>query len=414
MSTRFTTTRSTLAPLALVLGLCGAMAGCSGSGAHVREGARLGQQRLAAVKSGVELQMAQQQFLAGDLDKARRTTEGVLAVNPEFAKAHLLYGRILLEQSDLEGARAAFVEAQRLDADEADARYYQGIVYERFSQPDNAMTEYRAAMTIEPANAQYVVAAGEMLVQAGRLDEAEALMNDQKDSLAHSAAVRQTLGRIAMMRGEHAKAAQYFNETRLLAPDDRNVLEDLVRAQAAAKQWSDAEFNASVLMRSKGYEQRRDLMHIRAQALLNLNRLTDARGVLTKLTEGDEGERDIAAWTALGKVCVALRDWGRVRMVAGRMINLAPDRAEGYLLNAMALRDAGEQLAALRRLDQALERRPDDADALVLKALTLQDLGRFDGARQSLERALEVHPDNQRAAQLLQTMTQTATVPTDK
>jgi len=414
MSRTTATTRLHSASTCAVLGLAALLlGGCQSSGQHVKQGIKEGQLRLAAVKSGVELQMAQQQFLAGDLEKARRTTEGVLTINPEYGKAFLLYGRVLVEQGDLEGARTAFLEAQRLSPEMADAHYYLGIVFERFSQPANAMTEYQAAMAIEPGNAQYVVAAGEMLVQGGQFDEAETLLLSQKDSLAHSAAIRQTLGRLAMVRNQPAKAARYFDETRLLAPDDQAVLEDLVRAQVAAKQWADAEFNASVLMRTKANADRRDLLAIRAHSLTMLGRFGEARALLVKLTEGEEGSRDLSSWVTLGKVAANLRDWGRVRLAAGRIVALAPDHADGYALSGMALREAGENIAALRRFDQAIERAPQDADLQVYKALTLQDLGRADAARICVQRALEIQPDNTRAASLLQVLTQTASVPTE-
>lgn len=414
MSRTTATTRLHSASAFAVLGLAALLlGGCQGSGQHVKQGIKEGQQRLAAVKSGVELQMAQQQFLAGDLEKARRTTEGVLTVNPEYGKAHLLYGRVLVEQGDLEGARTAFLEAQRLSPEEADAHYYLGIVFERFSQPANAMTEYQAAMALEPSNAQYVVAAGEMLVQGGQLDEAETLLLSQKDSLAHSAAIRQTLGRLAMVRNEPAKAARYFDETRLLAPDDQAVLEDLVRAQVAAKQWTDAEFNASILMRTKANADRRDLLTTRAHSLTMLGRFGEARTLLVKLTEGEEGSRDLSSWVALGKVSANLRDWGRVRLAAGRIVALAPEHADGYALSGMALREAGENIGALRRFDQAIERAPQDADLQVYKALTLQDLGRPDAARICVQKALEIQPDNSHAASLMMVLTQTASVPTE-
>ena len=62
---------SSIAP-ALVLGLAAATAlsGCSGHGRSTSEGLTLAHQRMAQIKSATQWEMANESYMAGDLDRA--------------------------------------------------------------------------------------------------------------------------------------------------------------------------------------------------------------------------------------------------------------------------------------------------------------------------------------------------------
>lgn len=379
--------------LALAAGSLVQLAGCAaGHGEHTSKAAQEGALKMSSVKSGVEYQIAHEQFMNGMLDKASRTIDGAIALNPKVAKSHVLRGRIMIERGELESARASLLQAEDLDASCVEAQYYLGIVHERFSQPEEALVRYTKAVALDPANAQYVVAAAEMMVQAKRYSDAETLIAMRSDSLANNAAVRQTAGHIALLQNQYDKAAELFSQARLLAPDDPSVVEDLVRAQMAAKRYADAEFNISVLMRDKANADRRDLKHWRAECLVALERLTDARAILDQLTAGDAGQADVQAWLAQGRVAAALGDQNRLRIAAQRVIALAPKRSDGYLMRALHLRAAGEFTGALAATDAAISVDEDAATPRLLRALILKDLGRDEEASKAVSQVLEISP----------------------
>jgi tetratricopeptide (TPR) repeat protein len=399
-------TRRSRSPLALpfvVLGLCaaGLVAGCSGQGDSNRQHVSAAKERMEALKGGVEYQMAMEQFMAGELEKALRSVDKAIVLMEESSKAQVLRGRILIERGDLEPARVALLRAEELDPESAEAQYYLGIVHERFSQPAEALARHEKALAIEPRNAQYVIATAEMLIAAQRLDEADALLNDQKDALAHNSAIRQCQGQLAMLRSDYNRAVDCFVQARLLAPDDAAVLEDLARAQFAARRFSDAEFTLSTLLRQKGFEKRQDVQQLRAQCFANLERYVEARSILQKITESETGSNDLSAWITLGKVCAALNDWGHVRVASTRVIAIAPERSEGYMLKAMQQRAAGDRNGALATLDKAARYAPTDAAPLVLKSLVQLDLNRRDDARKSAAAAVERSPADRDAQALL-------------
>jgi tetratricopeptide (TPR) repeat protein len=408
METRMRTTMTTLAAgLALVL-----LAGCNaGHGGYTSEQLSKANLKMQGIKSANEYQQAQQAYLAGDLNKANKLIDRAITLNPSVAISHVLKGRILLERSDLEGALESFQRASACDPKNVEARYYAGIVYERFQQSDKALEQYQAAAEMEPSNPQYVVAAAEMLVDLDRIDEAEQYLNSRSSAFEHNAGVRQTLGHIAMLKGDPKKAVDLFNQARLFAPDDPIILEDLIHAQIITGQFAEAEFNLSRLLKSPTNKDRRDLRHLHAACLMRLDRPLEARELLIGLTGDDAGQKDVEGWIELGNVSYTLKDQNRLRMAATRAIALAPERPEGYTLRALWQRRGGDLRGALDSLSKAIEHRGHDTDPLLLRGMVLQELGRAQEAQAAFAAVLQDDPNSTEAREALDRARRMATVP---
>lgn len=369
------------------------LAGCQGHGEYTKEHIKDSQEKLAQMKSGTEWQMAQQQFLAGDLDKARKTIDKSLSLNDQVPKSHVLKGRILMEQGQLENARQCFLEAEKLDPTCVDAQYYMGIVHERFNQPEEALLRYTNAMGLDAANAQYVICAGDMMVQVGKLEEAKAFLLERRSNFEYNGAIRQSLGHIAVLQQQYPLAADYFSEALLLSPDDLTVTEDLARAQYSAQRFADAEVNLGKLLASERYATRRDIRHLQAKCMIASDRPVEARQVLVQLTSDPQGAADVDAWVDLGSASYILSDKVRLRNVASRLVTMAPQRHEGYMYKAMVQRIDGDLNAALASLELAAARTTTDSTPLLLMGMIEQDRGNVEAAKRSYAAATKIDPN---------------------
>lgn len=400
-----------LAPAAVL-----AITGCAGHGDYTQAHVNAAADRMSQLKSGTEWQMAQQQFLSGELDKSLKTVDRSIALNDKVPKSHLLRGRILVEKGRLEEARKSFLNAETLDPSFVDTQYYLGIVHERFNDPEEALVRYQRAMQLDPTNPQYVVAASEMLVNIGKIDDAERMLQQHQSGFQYNAAIRQSLGHIAVMRGDAAKAVTLFSEAQLLAPDDLTIVEDLLRAQINNGEFVDAEYNVSKLLENDQYKERRDLRLIHARCLLNIDRPVEARSILIELTNTAQGAHDFETWIDLGQTCIVLDDRVRLKGVASRLVATAPERYEGHLFRAMYFKMEDNLPSALDAADAAVARSPVDANPLMLKGLILQAQGKKKDAQQAFAAAVQLEPNRQAAQQLLAaSMRETtfATVETD-
>ncbi|MGH7241900.1 MAG: tetratricopeptide repeat protein [Phycisphaerales bacterium] len=373
------------------------LVGCNGHGMSTRRESSAAKERLAAMKSAMEWQSAKQQLLAGNTTKALESINRSLGLNPNVAKSHVLKGRILMEQGDLEGAVNWFGTAEGLDPENVEAQYYSAVVYERLKKPEESLARYRRASDLEPSNPQYVIAATEILIDQGKLEEAETELTSHRESFANNPGVNQTLGHIATIRGKNEDAMNYFEQARLAAPDDPAIQNDLICAEIACKKFADAEHNINKLMKQKGYEDRRDLRLQKARCLVELDRPMDAREVLVKLTTSDGGASDVEAWIELGKLSYKLKDTNRARTAAARLVAIAPERPEGYQLRAMVFRRSGAMDQAHDNAIKAVAIAPT-AENYVLLGMIERQLGNAKDAGMCFDEALRLEPKNALAA----------------
>jgi len=378
--------------LAAAVGVAG-LAGCQGNGVHTSAQISAAQQKWSVIKSATEWDMARQAYLAGNLDKALKRVDRSLAMNGSVAKSHVLRGRILIEKGDLEAAIDAFLKAEAIDPDNTQAQYYLGIIYERFSQPERALTRYRKAGELDTSDPQFAIAAAEMMIQMGRLDEAEDYLQSRRPTFEYNAGIRQTLGHIALIKGDAPRAARLFGEARLLAPDDEAIVEDLTRAQMATDQFAKAEYNISALLAKPENANRRDLLHMRARCLVELDRPVEARDVLLSLTSGREGAGDVQAWIQLGNIAHKLNDRKRLRAAAQRVIAQAPQRPEGYVLLATWRRESGDLAGAITSLNEAIRLSPGDARPILLRGLVEEEMADYAKAAQTYAFAAAMSPE---------------------
>lgn len=391
-----------VAPLALAAGLVMFAGGCNKPhGEYTGQFKEEAGVRMNRLKAGTDWDMAHQQFLSGDLDKALRNAEMSIERADDVAKAHLLKGRILLEMGRMEDSLASFDRTLELDSSITEAHYYKGVVYERFGQSEKALESYMAASKQDPSNAQFVVASAEMLIDMDRLEEARKILTTGSSDFEHNAGVRQTLGHIAMMEGKVDDAVRLFNEACLLAPDEPSLLEDLARAQIAARKYSEAEYSLRRLLANDKDNSRRDLRHLQARCLIEIDRPVEARSILQDIVNDPQGANDVQTWTELGNIAFILKDERRLRECATRLVAIAPDRQEGYFLMAAWQRSKGNIKGAIASLDKAVERAHGDSAPAVMRGVLYQELGMKPQAAQSYRVALQANPSDERARSLL-------------
>ena len=379
--------------LGLPLALLALPACIGGHGKYTEEGLSLAEERMSLIKSATEWDLARQAFLGGDLDKALRKVEASLSINDTVVKSHVLRGRILLEMGDLTSAIDAFERAHELDDQDPDPHYYLGVVYERLTRPEDALTQFTAAFELDETAPEYAVAAAEMMIDLDRIDRAKAYLSSISGAENH-AGIRQTLGQIALIEDDPALAEEHLADARLLAPEDDQILEQLIHAQMLNERYKDAERHLSEMLSTPEHEDRRDLKILHARALMGTGDALRARQIFQSLVSTDRGSSDFDSWIGLGRAALAVRDTRTARRAASRVVALAPWSKEGYVLWSMIHRRAGAADRALEAIDDAIDRAPEDAELHAFRAVVLEELGQHQRASVSAHHAVKLDPDN--------------------
>jgi len=385
----------------VVLAMTTLLMGCGGptkAGIEARADAR---DRLAIVNAQVSYDQAKRAFEVGQFDRALREVRNALERYPDAAEYHLLHGRILLETHRLERALQAFDTAIEKNPESAEAHYFAGIIFQRWSNNERAFDKYMAASELDESNAQYLLAAAETMIALRRYSDARALVEPRMPYFEYNAALRHLLAQIAMLQGEPAFAASLFEQARMLNPDDAMLLEELAWAQYAAGRYGHCYESLKQLRQMSGFssEQRSDLLHLEARCLMFLERHLDARSVYLELTR--VAPTDPEVWIEFGALSWELADMRRVATSASRVIALAPDRFEGYLLRGVYSRSEGHLSDAARFFQQAIDRDPTQSISYLLLGQLNEQQGRSDAALAAYQKAVELSPNNSDAKALL-------------
>lgn len=371
-------------------------AGCTQTHAEHKKQAM---DRWTAARAGVMFGVAVQQFETGEFDKAERTINQVLSVDPSHATFNVLAARIALEKNELERAYRHLEIATESDPKNAEAHYLTGVVLQRWQRNEAAMASYLAAHEADPESDAGLIAAGEMLAQLGRGDEAIALMSDKLIYFEHSAALRMAIGRVQMKQRNFDQAIRMFNQAYVLAADDPNTLEQLAMAEYAAGRFTDALFHLKQLMKHDEMAERRDLRVALGDCYQITRRHKEAREVFLKLTHEDD--TDVDAWIKLGQAAWIIGDDASLREAARRVTALAPERHEGYILVGRIEQRAGRADKAVAAFEKASRLAPDSALPHLLKGLTFEQSGDTGAAAEAYQAALRIEPSDPRAKRLL-------------
>ena len=110
--------------------------------------------RWLELRSSMMLNMAEQQFNAGDLTQAEKSVKDGLSIDSTHPGLHVLAGRIELERGKLERAYHLFSAAIELKPDDAEAYYYRGSAYDEKGEFDKAIADCTEAIRLAPEDAE--------------------------------------------------------------------------------------------------------------------------------------------------------------------------------------------------------------------------------------------------------------------
>lgn len=372
---------------------------CASSSPHSRKVREDAKERFNSNSAQLAAQQAEQAFRVSDLKAARGNIEVALQRDPDNAEYCVLKGQILTEMNNLEGAMDAFTQAIEIDPKNSAAHYYQGLVYQRWSDDVRAADAYKVAFDLVPSDLYYFCAYVETLFALRRFDEAHEVINRTGVYFSHNASARRLRGHLALLEGDAEEAAEHFYQAILVAPDDTALVENLVIALYQSRQYARCRHYLEQLAAREEFANRIDLLHMRALCLVATDNLVDARFAYVDLVKRDPSSPVL--WNELGVLAYRLGDWRRVEESARTQISNWPDRYEGYLLRGLLNEHMGKLEPAAADYQRAAQLAPDPTHATLLLGLTYRRLNRPREAEAAFEAARMARPNDAELQTLL-------------
>ncbi|MEM7227685.1 MAG: tetratricopeptide repeat protein [Planctomycetota bacterium] len=388
--------------------------GCAGPTKTGIENRQKANDRLDSFHAQMAYDQASDAFKVGQFKEAQLALANAIERYPDNADFHLLNGRIFLEQSRLEDAARAFSTAIEKDEEHAEAHYMLGVVFQRWSNDEKAYEAYSVSYQLENSNTHYLLATAESLVALKRYDEVTELVTPRLDYFENNAALHHLLGQVQLLQGNMQAAVPWYREARLLRPDDLMMHKELIRVLFDAGAFEECydnllEYRAS----NAGNDEAEDLRMLEARCLALLGRSTDSRNLYLKLSRDMPTNVDV--WSEMGALAWELGDYRRVALCSVRIMALAPDRYEGYMLRGINEQHHGHHQEALEYFQRATERADDSVLPHLLLGVALEEQGNQGDALVAYGNALRINPDSMEAQSLFSNLSreQITAVPTD-
>lgn len=159
-----------------------------------------------------------------DFAAARRSAQGILALDPRRPESHFVVGLVEFKAGRLQEARTHFEEAiSASPTSYAEAWYNVGLLERSAKRPDEAIAAYQKAIAARPKYLAAINNLGLVYSDQGRLDEAEAQYRRALEIKPNYTGAWVNLARVHSDRGKHDEALADYRRALEIDPSDRSA-----------------------------------------------------------------------------------------------------------------------------------------------------------------------------------------------
>jgi putative PEP-CTERM system TPR-repeat lipoprotein len=245
----------------------------------------------------------------------------------------------------------------------------------------------------EPSNPETLLIKGQLLMLAGKKEEALEQVKAAAQADPDSARVQFTLGKILSALGDITAAEHAF--TRVLELNPKGVAAQL---ELSSLQMLKGSPRTSVKLAQdvvKTMPENPEARTVLARALLANGDIAGAEAEIANLNRAQP--ESAAVFTLQGKLALLKKDPVAARRAFDRVMELDPDSLEA--LGALVDLDVGEGRAgeAVTRVDRRLKASPPRAELFLLAGYVASASGDLPAAEKHLRRAIELDPSTLKA-----------------
>lgn len=259
----------------------------------------------------------------------------------------------LFESGDLPGAKAAFEAAIAKNPKDPDAHHNLGLCHEKAGEGAAAERAYREAVKLR-VDHDAATNLGALLLDAGKVDDAVAVLRPAADKRKDNPALRLNLALALAAKGDRDGASRAFDDAAKLSPRDPMVL-------LSHGQW--------------------------------LGRWKDAAGAVDKLKQAATlGDKDVGVLASAGFELKGVGAYAECIDVLGKAITLK-DAAELRTYRALCRVGQKDHAGAIGDLKAALQKEPKYAPAHFYLAGRMAEDKKFSEAAVGYETYLKLEPE---------------------
>jgi tetratricopeptide (TPR) repeat protein len=358
--------------------------------------------RWQGARAHIEADMARKQLESGELQKAAITAQNIISNKPDYVPAYLILGQVYLEQDHLGKAKETFERCLQLDPKQAQAYYFQGIIYERWNQPELAFDHFQNAWQNQPGSIPYLLAMVEIKALQGQYQGALTLLTEHMPSVERDAAIYMTAGNLLASLNRHEEALEMFTEAHNISPDKTPVKESLAfalhrvgRSQEALEIFQELAKGPSL----EGKENNWIYELAMGDCYMGLKQLHKAQRCFQTVTERDP--LNPKAWKRLAQAQLAREYLDEAVQSAQRALSLQPDDTEAQMVQGYVAMKKHNYAEGQNIFRQIIRQEENNGLAYCLLGQCLQAQGKRSDALVCYTEALKIDSEDSLARKLM-------------
>ncbi len=163
---------------------------------------------------------AEQLTEEGSKEAATAERERAVALAPDSAVLHNELGSVYLEAKRYDDAISQFRSAVELDPQLYEPQRNLGVALWLAGHDKEASEAFELARQMKPSDVSMYVISSSLLLETNRLDEAVSILEQARSWAPDSAEVESQMGLVRLRRGEMKLAVECFRKAASLAPDE--------------------------------------------------------------------------------------------------------------------------------------------------------------------------------------------------
>ena len=322
----------------------------------------------------------------------------IIAMIPDFARAHLALGKALLHDGKGPEAVVELRDATRLDPTSGEAHYQLGLALARTGQQEEASAEVKKGRELSAAddrsqNAEIDLSEGRAALLKGELQEAESKFEHAIKLQPKSFAAQHFLG-IALEREGNAEGAiAAYKKAIELNPGDVSSRQSLARLQPpleAPEKTPDLPASSGLTTPPVSSDQDDSSQIAGFEDYIRTGRFQEVEPMLTEYVKDHPGSA--WGWYALGYSQFAQKKIGDSVKSLAQSLNLDVKNAEAHKILGRDLMAIGRFDAAQTEFEQGIRYDPTSAEIHydLGKLFSIQD--NWQAAHQQFQEALRINP----------------------
>ena len=366
-------------------------------------------------------------YEAGDLVKANLEFKNALQVDPKFARAYEMLGRIAYDKRNWKGAYKRLSQAVSLDEGLLDSQLYLGRLLLMGREAARAEEKADLVLAREPDNERALALKAGCRASLGDAPEAERLLREVLGRHGDDIEAAVMLARLRMQAGDQAEAVAVLQSALNQKPEHRLARIMLAEVLEKNGDLSGAESQYKLLI--EGVEDKSPYRLLLARFYERTGRSGQAEGILKEMISSNPEEeryrlglarfygqhknpeamlrvleetiRDMpdkyGAYEMLARYRASEKGFDEALSVLDRFLNRVesgPSRVQARLFKAEILTWKRELDAALALVEDVLKTRPGEVQAHALRGNILASQGRFVDAISAYRSVLNEEPGN--------------------